>query len=65
MYTAGQARVDVEGESKAVDEGQNDVTSLTHMCAQQLLKWQVPNTRLPRDLAQAILGRHSEGSRHV
>jgi hypothetical protein len=43
-FTAGQARVDVEGESKAVDEGHNDVTSLTHMCAQQLLKWQVPNT---------------------
>jgi hypothetical protein len=55
--------MDVEGESKAVDEGHNDVTSLTHMCAQQLLKWQVPNPHLPRDLAQTH--RYSEGSRHV
>jgi hypothetical protein len=55
--------MDVEGESKAVDEGHNDVTSLTHMCAQQLLKWQVPNPHPPRDLAQTH--RYSEGSRHV
>ena len=34
------ARMWVDGESKVVDELANEVTSLSHVCGQQLLKWQ-------------------------
>jgi hypothetical protein len=48
---AKSAKARVDSESKLVDELSNEVTSLSHMCGQQLLKWQ---DLVTQDLAHGV-----------